>query len=103
MICEIPTLKVAKEIMDAALEVHGTLKFDLFHPLIFDLDESIDPNEVETKIIECMTCDLMIHSTLGVDEIDHCPRCGEDHLKTMVDVLLVIQGLVVMYTSWRKP
>ena len=56
MICGIETLKEAKEVMDAALTAHGTLKFDWFHPLVFDLDESVDANEVETRIVQCMTC-----------------------------------------------
>jgi len=103
MICGIGSLKEAKEVMDAALEAHGTVQFSHFHPLIFDLNESVDANEVETRIVQCKTCDLTIHSTLSVDEITHCPRCGEDHLKTMVNVFLVIQGSVVVHSAWRKP
>ena len=103
MICGISTLKEAKEVMDAALEAHGTLKFDWFHPLIFDLDKSVDANDVETRIVQCMYCDLTIHSTLSDGEIEECPRCRQGYLKVMVDVFLVIQGSVVMHTTWRKP
>lgn len=103
MICEIPTLEKASEIMGDALEIHGTLKFEWFHPLAFDLDESLDPNEVETKIVKCRTCDLTTHLTLSGRDINYCPHCGGEHLKVMVDVLLVIQGSVVIHTAWRKP
>lgn len=96
-IYEIPTLEKAVEIMEAAYLTPWA-----FVPIVFDLNEALDPNDVRTRISQCQTCDLTIHQNLG-EYRDYCPRCGEDHLKELADVMLVIQGSVVIHTTWRKP
>ncbi len=95
-IYKIPTLEKAVEIMGQAC-----LTPLAFVPIIFDLNEAIDPNDVPTRISQCQTCDLTIHQDLGV-YFDECPRCGEDHLQVLVEVVLVIQGSIVFYASWRE-
>ena len=96
-IYEIPTLEKAMDIMEAAY-----LAPQEFHPITFDLNEAIDPNDVRTRISQCQSCDLTIHQDLSM-YVDECPRCREDHLRELVDVMLVIQGSVVVYAAWRKP
>ena len=92
MICGIQTLEQAEKVMDAAL-----LAYEKFHPLVFDLAESLDPNDVEVTISQCQVCDLTVHYTLGADQYDVCPRCREGDLRRLVDVLLVVQGSVVVF------
>ncbi len=96
-IYQIPTLQWGTDITEAAYK-HP----EEFPTLIFDLDESIIADEVQTRISQCQTCDLTIHQNLG-EYFDECPRCGEDHLVELVDVQLVIQGSIVVHTAWRKP
>ena len=83
-IYEIPTLEKAVEIMEQAYLTPWT-----FLPITFDLDKSLNPNDVRTRISQCQTCDLTIHQNLG-EYLDECPRCGEDHLKLLVGVSLVM-------------
>ncbi len=94
---EIPTLEKAKEIMDQAYLTPWA-----FHPIIFDLDESINADDVRTRISQCQRCNLMIRQNLG-EYNDYCPRCGEDYPKVLEEVILVIQGSIVVYTVWRNP
>ena len=84
--------------MDAAC-----LNYAEFHPLVFDLDEGLDPNDVEVSISQCETCDLTVHFKLSDDNDGICPRCGERWMKELVAVQLVIQGSVLIHTAWRKP
>lgn len=94
-IYEIPTLEKAVEIMEQAYLTPWA-----FLPIVFDLSEDLDPNDVRTRISRCQSCDLTIHQNLG-EYATECPRCKEDHLKVLVEALLVIQGSVVVYTAWR--
>ncbi len=93
-IYEIPTLEKAVEIMGQAY-----LTPLAFVPIIFDLNETIDPNDVRTRISQCQSCDLTIHQDLG-EYPTECPRCGED-CQVLAEAVLVLQGSVVIYTSWR--
>jgi len=94
-IYEIPTLEKAVEIMEQAC-----LTPCAFVPIVFDLNEAIDPNDVRTRISQCQSCDLTIHQNFG-EYATECPRCGEDHLQVLVEAMLVIQGSVVFYAAWR--
>ncbi len=94
-IYEIPTLEKATEIMEQAYLTPWA-----FNPIIFDLDESIDPNDVPTRISRCLSCDLTIWQNLG-GYLDYCPRCREDHLQILEEVQMVVQGSVVVYAAWR--
>lgn len=95
-IYRIPTYAEAAEIMDRAY-----LTPQAFIPIIFDLSENLDANNVYTRISRCQCCDLTIHQNLG-EYVDECPRCREEELTTLVEALLIIQGSVVVYTSWRN-
>ena len=95
-IYQIPTLEKAVEIMEAAYLTPWE-----YHPIIFDLAECLDPNDVRTRISQCQCCDLTIPQDLGA-YLDECPRCHEDIMRELVDVVLVIQGSVVVYTTWRE-
>ena len=96
-IYEIPTLEKAVEIMEQAYLTPWA-----FVPIIFDLYEDIDANDVCTRISQCQCCDLTIWQNLG-EYLDECPRCREDIMQELVDVQLVVQGSVVIYTAWRTP
>ncbi len=96
-IYKIRTLEKVVEIMEAAYLCPWE-----YVPIIFDLDEALNPNDVRTRISQCQCCDLIIRQNLG-EYLDECPRCREDVMEKLVDVMLVIQGSVVIYTAWRKP
>lgn len=98
MICSIPTIEKAQEIMDAALQ-----NYCMYHPMVFDLNESLDPNDVPVCISRCLSCELTVHFKLGDDNDGECPRCRDSSLVELVQVLLVIQGSVVISTAWRTP
>ena len=95
-IYRIPTLEKAAEIMEQAYLTSWE-----FIPIVFDLIESIDANDVQTRISRCPTCNRVIYQNLGA-YLNECPRCREDHLQVLVDVMLVIQGSIVIYTAWRE-
>ena len=96
-IYSIPTYARAVEIMDAAY-LHPCE----YNPIIFDLDDYLDPNFVRTRISQCVCCDLTIHQNLG-EYLMKCPRCREEEMmKELVDVQLVIQGSKVIHTLWRQ-
>ena len=102
MICGISTLEEAKEILMDAWRVHENQEFEGYYPLVFVLDESLDPNEVEVKIRQCDTCDICVHYKLGDKvESDRCPRCRENALRAMVKVFIVIQGDRVVLSDWK--
>ena len=96
-IYEIPTYEKAVEIIGQAYLFPWS-----YHPIIFDVNEDLNPYEVRTRISQCQSCELTMHQNLG-EYLDECPRCGEDIMKELVDVSLVIQGSVVISTTWRKP
>lgn len=96
MIHEIPTLEKAAEIMEQAYLTPWS-----FTSIIFDLDGTIEPNEICTRISRCLLCDLTIWQNLS-EYLDKCPHCLDDHLRVLVEVMLVVQGSVVIHTAWRE-
>jgi hypothetical protein len=95
-IYSIPTLAKAQEIMQQAYLYPWS-----FNPIIFDLDESLDPNDVEVSISKCDKCSAVVHFKLCAENEAECPRCRESTLRELVVVQLVIQGPVVVSTYWR--
>jgi hypothetical protein len=95
-IYSIRTLADAKKIMREAYLYPWS-----YNPIIFDLNESLDPNDVEVSISKCDTCDVVVHFKLCADNEAECPRCQELALRELVVVQLVIQGPVVVSTNWR--
>jgi hypothetical protein len=69
-------------------------------PIIFDLNGSLDPNDVEVSISKCDKCDAVVHFKLRDENEAECPRC-QGSLRELVVVSLVIQGPVVVATNWR--
>lgn len=96
-IYEVPTLEKAVEIMDAAY-----LHFAEYHPIVFDLNESLDPNDVEVSISQCLECTTVARFKLGDDNEGVCPKCSQP-MKELVVVSLIIQGSAVISTAWREP
>ena len=70
-----------------------------FHTTIFDLDESLDSNDVPTCLSQCRTCDLTVDFKTDQDPVIRCPRCGEEELKVIAVAEMVVQGSVVL---WRE-
>jgi len=102
MIYEIGTLEEAQENLTKAYKADWDEFYQMFRPLVFVLDESLDPNEVEVKIRQCDTCDICVHYKLGDGDVsDRCPRCRENALRTMVKVFIVIQGDRVVLSDWE--
>ena len=66
---------------------------------VFDLDESLEPNDIPTRLSKCETCDLTVDFTTDQNPVIKCPRCHEDALKVIASAELVIQGSVVL---WRE-
>jgi hypothetical protein len=64
---------------------------------VFDLDDSVIPDDISVALYECETCDLTVHLNLGDDPISECPRCREI-LKLVSLAEMVVQGAVVL---WR--
>ncbi len=93
-IYSIKTLAKAQEIMQQAYLYPWS-----FNPIIFDLDESLDPNDVEVSISKCDKCDAVVHVKLSVENEGFC-KC-QGLLKELVVAQLVIQGSVVISTNWR--
>lgn len=90
---KISTVGKANEIMGAAY-----LHYAGHHPIIFDLIESLDSNEVPVSINQCEECKRIAWHRLGDDNEGNCPKCSQP-MKKLVVVQLVVQGGVVI---WRE-
>jgi len=91
----ISTLERVKEIMQEAYLHPAT-----YHPIIFDLNESIDPNDVEVSISRCEKCWNTIHFKLGDYNEAECPLCSQN-MEELVVVQMIVQGSTVVSTNYR--
>lgn len=65
---------------------------------VFNLDESLDPNDIPTCLSQCKTCDLIVNFKTDQQHTTECPQC-QGVLEVIAIAELIIQGSVVV---WRE-